>query len=81
VKNAKKPFRIKTRAQEARAIAQREANERAKARGLPLPYPNPWDVWDPTKLDPAEATPEKLAERYREFCKLCPPRKRKEHFL
>jgi hypothetical protein len=81
VKKPKKPFRIKTPEQEARAIAQREENERAKAEGRPLPYPNPWDVWDPTKLDPAEATPEKIAERYREFCKLCPPRKRKEHFL
>ena len=76
-----KKHSIKTPEQEARAIAQREANRRAKEQGLALPYPNPWDVWDPTKVDPEEATPEKIAERYREFCKLCPPRKRKEHFL
>jgi hypothetical protein len=81
VKKPKKPYFVKTPEEEARAIAQREANERAKAEGLPLPHPNPWDVWDPTKLDPAEATPERIAQRYREFRKLCPPRKRKEHFL
>ena len=76
-----KKFRVKTPQQEARAIAQRDANRRAKAQGLPLPFPNPWDEWDSTKVDPAEATPEKIAQSYREFCKLCPPRKRKEHFL
>jgi hypothetical protein len=40
-----------------------------------------WDALDPTKIDPAEATPEKIAESYRAFCKLCPPRKRKVHIL
>lgn len=72
---------IKSPEQEARALAEREANRRAEEEGQPLPYPNMWDALDPTKLDPREATPEKLAERYREFCKLCPPRKRKVHIL
>ncbi len=70
---------VKSPEQEARAIAEREANRKAKERGLPLPFPNMWDFLDPTKLDPREATPEKIAERYREFCKLCPPRRRKVH--
>ena len=71
----------KTRKQEARALAQRRANQRAKEKGLPVPFPNMWDALDPTKIDPAEATPERIAERYRAFCKLCPPRKRKVHIL
>ncbi len=74
-------FSIKSADQEARSIAQREANQRAKAQGLPLPYPNMWDTLDPTKLDPKEATPAKITARYREFCKLCPPRRRKVHTL
>ena len=77
----RKDLSIKTPEQEARALAEREANLLAKEQGLPLPFPNPWDIWDPTKLDPEEATPEKIAERYREFCKLCPPRRRKFHIL
>ena len=72
---------IKTPEQDARAIGERQANRRAKEAGLPLPCPNMWDVLDPTKLDPAEATPEKIAERYREFRKLCPRRKRKIYTL
>jgi hypothetical protein len=72
---------IKSPEQEARALADREANRRAKEKGLPLPYPNLWDSLDPTKLDPGEATPERMAERYREFSKLCPPRRRKVHTL
>ena len=74
-------LRIKTRAQEAKAIAQREANRQAKATGLPMPYPNPWDEWDPTKVDPAEATAEKIYKSYLEFCKLCPKDQRKRHAL
>jgi len=35
---------------ERRSMAQRGANEAASRAGEPLPYPNPWDVWDPTKL-------------------------------
>ncbi|MBI4602384.1 MAG: hypothetical protein HY721_10540 [Planctomycetes bacterium] len=77
----RRKLRIKTRAQEARAIAQREANRRAKELGLPMPYPNPWDEWDPTKLDPEEATPEAIHRSYQEFCKLCPRDPRKRHSL
>ena len=76
-----KKSRIKSREQEARALAEREANRRAGEKGLPLPFPNMWDSLDPTKVDPREATPEKLAKRYEEFCKLCPPRRRKVHIL
>jgi hypothetical protein len=72
---------VKTPEQEARSLAQREANRVAKERGLPLPYPNIWDKLDPTKIDPEEATPEAIAKSYREFCKLCPPRKRRRHIL
>lgn len=57
---------------EERALAQRAANARAKARGEPLPYPNPWDALDPTKVS-AGASPEEIARRYREFRALCPP--------
>ncbi|MCE7874325.1 hypothetical protein DYH09_28685 [bacterium CPR1] len=53
-------------------MAQREANAEAKRQGLPLPYPNLWDFWDPTKL-PEGASPEEIHQRYLEFCKLCPP--------
>lgn len=66
---------------EARAMAQRRANQEAAQAGKPLPYPSPWDTWDPTKLDPAEATPEAIHERYRAFTKLCPPKKPKQHVL
>lgn len=72
---------IKSPEQEARSIAQREANRQAVEQGLELPYPSMWDALDPTKVDPKEATPEKIAQRYREFCKLCPPRRRKVHIL
>jgi hypothetical protein len=73
--------RLKSPEQEARAIAQREENRRAKEMGLPLPYPNIWDSWDPTKLDPEEATPEAIERSCREFRKLCRPRERKKHIL
>ena len=72
---------IKTPQQEARSLAQREANRLAREHGLPLPYPNIWDALDPTKIDPEDATPEAITRSYREFCKLCPPRKRKRHTL
>lgn len=60
-----------------RALAQRAANERAARAGKPLPYPNPWDAVDPTKL-PRDATPEQIHQRYLEFTKICkaPPCKR-----
>lgn len=58
------------REKEARAIAQRAANAEAKARGEPMPYPNPWDGVDPTKL-PEDATPEQITDRYKAFAKIC----------
>ena len=72
---------LKTPEQEARALAEREANRQAKEKGLPLPYPNMWDSLDPTKLDPEEATPEAYERSCREFRKLCRPRPRKKHLL
>ena len=47
------------REKEARAIAERAANAEAQARGEPMPFPNPWDAWDPTKVA-ADATPEQI---------------------
>ena len=35
-----------------------------------MPFPNPWDAWDPTKV-PADATPEQITQSYREFAKRC----------
>jgi hypothetical protein len=74
-------MRIKTRTQESRAISERRANEKAHAARERLPYPNPWDDWDPTKLDPSKATPEAIHARYVEFCKLCPRDRRRRHSL
>ncbi|MHB2021606.1 MAG: hypothetical protein ACYCW6_32135, partial [Candidatus Xenobia bacterium] len=65
--------------QEARAMAQREANERAAAAGEPLPYPNIFDFLDPTKVRPG-ATEEEIFQRHLEFRKIC-RKERKEHFL
>lgn len=68
---------MKTEDRVARAIAQRDANERAREAGQPLPYPNPWDALDPTKL-PRDATAEQLHQRVRRFARICrkPPCKR-----
>ncbi len=71
---------FKTREQELRAARERAANEAAKEAGSPLPFPNLWDELDPTKL-PRDASDEAIQERYREFCKLCPPTPRKKHVL
>ncbi len=35
--------RMKTAEQTRRALAQRGANAKAKAAGLPMPFANPWD--------------------------------------
>ena len=72
--------RIKTRKQELRAARERAANAAAKEAGRPLPFPNLWDELDPTKL-PRDASDKAIEERYREFCKLCPPTPRKKHVL
>jgi hypothetical protein len=58
------------REKEARAIAERAANAEAQARGEPMPFPNPWDAWDPTKVA-ADATPEQITQSYRELAKRC----------
>ncbi|MBN2194199.1 MAG: hypothetical protein JW751_15390 [Polyangiaceae bacterium] len=65
--------------EESRALAQRAANERAKAAGEPLPFPNVWDVLDPTKTA-ADATPDEIARSQAEFSRLCrrPPCRRYE---
>ncbi len=65
---------------EERALAQRAANAAAARDGRPLPYPNPWDVLDPTKL-PRDASPEAYQQSYREFRKLCPPFQPKRHTI
>ncbi len=68
---------MKTTEQEARARAGRAANDLAKAEGAPLPYPNVWDLLDPTKL-PADAPEDAMQAsyaRFHDFCRL-PPRKR-----
>lgn len=55
---------------EAEKRAQRAANEQARARGEPLPYPNPWVALDPTKLPPG-ASPEEIHRRYLAFREVC----------
>ena len=72
--------RLKTPEQEARALRERAANERAARYGRPLPYPNPWDALDPTKLPPGSSA-EEIEKRVEEFLRLCPPRPRKKHVL
>ena len=70
----------KTRAQIRRSLAERRANARAALANVPLPFPNPWDAADPTKV-PRDATAEQIHTRYIEFRKLCPPPTRRKHFL
>ncbi len=64
------------REKEALAIAQRAANADAQARGLPMPFPNPWDKLDPTKVGPA-ATPEEITASYKAFRAICHVRTRR----
>jgi hypothetical protein len=63
-----------------RCLRQREANRMAHERGSPLPYPNRWDVLDPTKAPPG-ATEEQIAESYREFRRRCPPPATKRYVI
>ncbi len=65
---------------EQRAQKQREANAEALREDRPLPFANPFDVWDPTKL-PRDATPEQILARNREFRKICRPPQPKRHTI
>ena len=70
----------KTKEQEHRAELERESNARAQLTGQPLPFPNPWDHVDPTKVR-SPATDAELQDSYAEFRKICRPRARKQHRL
>ncbi len=65
---------------EDRARAQRAANAAAAREGRVLPYPNPWETLDPTKL-PRDASREAYRQRHLEFRKLCPPFKPRRHVI
>lgn len=67
---------MKTPEQERRALEQRRANADAKREGRPMPFPNPWDTWDPTKV-PTGASDEETLQSYREFSKICRKKKPK----
>jgi hypothetical protein len=71
---------IKDQEQIERAERQRALNERAAAEGRPLPYPNIWDLLDPTKIPPGSSD-EAIHQSYLEFSKLCRRRPRKRHIL
>jgi hypothetical protein len=72
--------RLKAREQEARALRERAANRAAGRQSVPIPFPNPWDAWDPTKLAPG-ASVDEIRRRYLEFRKLCPRPRPKTHIL
>ena len=65
------------------ALRQRLQNEQARNRGGGLPYPNPWDELDATKVHAGldGATREQLLHSTREFLKRCPPRARRRHTI
>lgn len=67
------------RRKEERALEQRAANAAAARAGRPLPFPNPWDTLDPTKL-PRDASEAARLERITELRKICKPR-RKRHTI
>ena len=71
---------VKTAQQERLALDQRAANERAARAGEPLPFPNPWDRLDPTKVA-RDASPDEIQASYVAFTKLCRPRPRRKHRL
>lgn len=66
-----------------RCALQRADNEAARRRGEPLPFPNRWDVLDPTKVDAAseDVTEERLLASTREFMRRCRPRPRRRHVI
>lgn len=57
---------------EQRLSAQRAANAAARERGEPLPFPNPWDELDPTKVA-ADASPDEVRRSYEAFQRICRP--------
>ncbi|MBV1858416.1 MAG: hypothetical protein KUG77_08385, partial [Nannocystaceae bacterium] len=63
---------MKTAAQTHRAMAQREANDQAKAAGEPMPHANPWDSLM-QKL-PEGASREERRRWYAEFAERHAPR-------
>jgi hypothetical protein len=65
---------------EGRQLAQRDANARAVERGQPLPFPNVWDVLDPTKVSSSASVEERLAS-VREFRRVCPTRPKRRHSI
>lgn len=65
---------------EQRALAQRQANEQAHARGEPLPFPNPFDGLDPTKVGEG-ASREDLLHSYSAFAAICRPIPCRRHVL
>ncbi len=70
------------RRKEERAIGQREANAAAARGGRLLPFPNPFDRWDPTKLSPEEADdPEAILRRHRRLRKICRPPKPRRYIV
>ena len=68
------------RRKEERSVARRAANAAADREGRPLPYPNPWDALDPTKLR-RDASFEARIQRVREFQKICRPYRPKTHTI
>ncbi len=65
---------------EARALAQRAANLAATRAGKPVPYPNPFMAWDPTKV-PRDASPAEYRASLLEFRRLCCPIEPKRHTI
>jgi len=69
---------MKTAEQTARAQAERMANEKAVSDGATLPFPNPWDAVDLTKVA-APASAKELKLSYQRWSELCRKRPRKAH--
>ncbi len=71
---------MKTSRQIEKAASERLANAHAADAGGPLPFPNPWDNFDPTKVA-RDASPADITRSYLEFTKLCQKRPRRTHRL